>query len=92
MIHNKRKYESISELKMNYYCGDINNLANIEFSKLVKRILARSSSSFLNDLIVQSTYNKTRRINYVCKRFKTDMGQRSLQYRVTTMLNNRQML
>ena len=90
LIHQKRKFDHIEVLKNNYYWGDIKNLADIEFNKLVKDMLNGRSSAFLNNLIIEGSYNRTRRVNYVCKTFKTGMGQKTMIYRASKLLNSEQ--
>ena len=87
VIHNKRKYDRIDEMKTKYYCSDINRLAETEFRKLVMQMQSGESSYVLNNLLVQSSYNRTRRTNYVCKTYKTNIGQRSVRNRATVLLN-----
>ena len=88
VIHQKRKYDSISAIKTRYYWGDIEHLADIELRKFVKQIQCKNSSSFLNNLLNKSTYGRTRRTNYMCKTYKTETGKRTIRNRATVLLNS----
>lgn len=89
VIHELRKYDSIREYRTKYKWGDITELANEEFKKILTNMQLKTLSYYMNNLIVCRNYNaRTRRVFYHCERAKNKSGERCLKYRATSILNH----
>ena len=54
-IHEKGNFGHIEDSKRKYYWGDIQNLDNTEFNKLLNDMQNGQSNRFLNNLIIEKT-------------------------------------
>ena len=87
VIYEKRKFDHISDVKINHKWNDINSLAEAEFRKIVSKVFNKNTSDFLNNLLIQKNHGRTRSSFFEYERSKNTYGDRTFRHRASTLLN-----
>ena len=87
VIYEKRKFGHIGEVKNAHKWHDINRLAEIEFNKIMSKVLNKKTSDFLNSLLTQTSHGRTRVSFFECDRSKNKYGDKTFRHRASSLLN-----
>ena len=88
VIHNLRKFDRLNEYKVLYSWGDISKLKVRDLRIMAKKMESGMLSDNLNNMLVRTSHNRTRRQLYDCETFRTIYGQKTIKFRATQFLNN----
>ena len=87
VIHEKNKFDHISDVKIMHKWHDIDALASIEFKKLVIKASNGKSSDFLNNILTRTSHGRTRSVFYQYERSKNNYGRSTFRHRASVLLN-----
>ncbi|MGL6120123.1 MAG: RNA-directed DNA polymerase, partial [Fusobacteriaceae bacterium] len=88
IIHNINKNDHISHLKTLHRWANFDNVARIDFSKLITKMIRKESSNYLNDILVNTTHNRTRHSFFRTNPINNCSGAKTIKYRAPFHLNS----
>ena len=87
VLHKRRKFDCLSDVRNLYNWGTMRNLCEAELKKVVLKVVAAECSAYLNNLLSLTNHGRTRQRLYEIDPSNTTYGEKRFKQRASVVLN-----